>query len=149
MAGGRPKTTVREKLAQISFDPKKIETLGALGLTDVQIGSVLGVTEMTLNLWKKDKEFLIALKKGKELADSKVVESLYRRATGYDHKDTYFSSYQGDVTATPYTKHYPPDVVACIFWLKNRQKGEWRDVQDFTSGGEKIGSVQVTIVKSK
>jgi hypothetical protein len=26
-------------------------------------------------------------------------------------------------------KHYPPDVTACIFWLKNRQPERWRDVQ--------------------
>jgi hypothetical protein len=25
-------------------------------------------------------------------------------------------------------KHYPPDVTACIFWLKNRQPEKWRDV---------------------
>jgi hypothetical protein len=26
-------------------------------------------------------------------------------------------------------KYYPPDVTACIFWLKNRQPERWRDVQ--------------------
>jgi hypothetical protein len=26
-------------------------------------------------------------------------------------------------------KFYPPDTTACIFWLKNRQREQWRDVQ--------------------
>jgi hypothetical protein len=34
---------------------------------------------------------------------------------------------------TPFSavgKHYPADVTACIFWLKNRLPAEWRDRQD-------------------
>jgi hypothetical protein len=30
----------------------------------------------------------------------------------------------------PYRQHVPPDVVACIFWLKNRRPDLWRDRQD-------------------
>jgi hypothetical protein len=30
----------------------------------------------------------------------------------------------------PYQEHYPPDTVAAIFWLKNRQKEKWRDKQE-------------------
>jgi hypothetical protein len=29
----------------------------------------------------------------------------------------------------PYVEHVPPDVTACIFWLKNRKPSEWRDSQ--------------------
>jgi hypothetical protein len=34
------------------------------------------------------------------------------------------------VTKVPYREHVPPDVTACIFWLKNRKPSEWRDVQN-------------------
>jgi hypothetical protein len=27
-----------------------------------------------------------------------------------------------------YVEHVPPDVTACIFWLKNRDPAHWRDV---------------------
>jgi hypothetical protein len=27
----------------------------------------------------------------------------------------------------PYVEHVPPDVTACIFWLKNRDPARWRD----------------------
>ena len=30
----------------------------------------------------------------------------------------------------PYVEHVPPDVTACIFWLKNRDPEHWRDVQN-------------------
>jgi hypothetical protein len=146
---GRPKTSVSQKLSAISFDLQKIETMAALGMTDVQIASLLGVCEDTLTTWKKHPEFIRVLKKGKDSADSKVVESLYRRATGYDHEDTYFSSYMGVVSATPYTKHYAPDPTSMIFWLKNRMKDEWRDAQDITSNGKTITAVNVTVVKKK
>jgi hypothetical protein len=29
----------------------------------------------------------------------------------------------------PYIEHVPPDVTACIFWLKNRDPEHWRDSQ--------------------
>jgi hypothetical protein len=29
----------------------------------------------------------------------------------------------------PYTEHVPPDVTACIFWLKNRDPQHWRHSQ--------------------
>jgi hypothetical protein len=29
----------------------------------------------------------------------------------------------------PYVEHVPPDVTACIFWLKNRDPEHWRDSQ--------------------
>jgi hypothetical protein len=74
-------------------------------------------------------EFLQALKGGKEQADDRVERSLYQRAVGYTHDATHFTSFQGAVTATPYRNHCPPDVVAQIFWLKNRRPDLWRDKQ--------------------
>jgi hypothetical protein len=30
-------------------------------------------------------------------------------------------------SGAPYVEHVPPDVTACIFWLKNRDPAHWRD----------------------
>ena len=30
----------------------------------------------------------------------------------------------------PYVEHVPPDTTACIFWLKNRRREDWRDRVD-------------------
>lgn len=103
-----------------------------LGATDDDLANFFGVTDTTIKTWKKKhKGFLASLKEAKIEADAKVVRSLYQRATGYDHIDTHFSNYEGEVTATEYMKHFIPDVTACIFWLKNRQPDKWRDVKEF------------------
>jgi hypothetical protein len=97
-----------------------------LGLIDAELAVFFEVNEVTINRWKKaHPEFCKALKKGKTVADAEVAEKLFQRAVGYSHPDVHISNYQGVVTITNITKHYPPDTVACIFWLKNRRRMSW------------------------
>ena len=100
-----------------------------LGATDIELADFFDVEEKTINNWKKKHpEFLQSIKEGKDQADSRVAESLYNRALGYSHADTKFATYEGQITdSKEYTKHYPPDTTAAIFWLKNRQSSKWRD----------------------
>jgi hypothetical protein len=133
--GGRPKTTVKQRVEMITFDYDKIKKLAEFGFIDTQLAELFGVTEKTITNWKKQSpEFITALKKGKEIADARVVMSLLERATGYSHPDVHISNHQGVITETKITKHYAPDPTSMIFWLKNRQPANWRDRQeiDFT-----------------
>lgn len=99
-----------------------------LGATDKTLAEFFNVAESTINLWKqKQPKFLDAIKRGKVVADANVAHSLYRRATGYSCPETHVSNYQGQITLTEITKHYPPDTTSCIYWLKNRQPDNWRD----------------------
>jgi len=99
-----------------------------LGVKDTQIATFLEVDVATINRWKiAHPEFCESLQEGKEQADAKVAESLYHRALGCQHEDVHISNYQGKITTTPITKHYPPDTTAAIFWLKNRQTKNWSD----------------------
>lgn len=101
-----------------------------LGATDEEMATFLDVSKRTFNYWKKrHPSFLHSIKKGKTEADAKVSQSLYHRAIGYSHKDTYFSTYQGKIISEDIIKYYPPDPTAAIFWLKNRQPDKWRDVK--------------------
>ena len=118
-----------------SYDPKydrQAYKLCLLGATDKQIADFFGVAEQTINNWKNDyPSFLESLKKGKDKADAEIAHSLYHRAKGYQHaEDKVFCSAAGQVTIVPTIKHYAPDTTACIFWLKNRQKEDWRDRQE-------------------
>ena len=62
-----------------------------------------------------------ALAAGKAEADGRVERSLYMRAVGYSYDaEKIFCDKNGNVTKVPYREHVPPDVTACIFWLKNR-----------------------------
>lgn len=127
MSVGRP-TKYSKKLIPQVYE------LCLLGATDFELAEFFNVSESTLNTWKKKHpEFLESLKTGKDAADAKVAQSLYQRAIGYDAIDTKFASHEGVITdAKEYTKHYPPDVTAAIFWLKNRQSGKWRDKTEAT-----------------
>lgn len=99
-----------------------------LGATDEDLAKFFDVSTSTISNWKvAHPEFKQALIEGRDYADANVASRLYNRAMGYTHPDTHISSYQGIVTETPITKHYPPDTVAAIFWLKNRQRHKWRD----------------------
>ena len=99
------------------------------GATDVEIAKIMDVSEHTITYWKRTKpEFLKALNAGKLTKDEQVERSLFERAIGYNHPDVHITNYQGEITETQIIKHYPPSEVACIFWLKNRQRQKWADV---------------------
>lgn len=114
-----------------SFKPEFVEQarkLAELGATDREAAEFFEVAESTLYLWKHTHpEFSEALKVGKETADARVEQSLYRRALGYSHDAVKVMSYEGAAFTEPYVEHYPPDTTAAIFWLKNRRPDLWRD----------------------
>lgn len=99
-----------------------------LGATDAELADFFEVSEDTIYEWKKVRpEFSEALRRGKAEADAEVAASLYKRAIGYSHPDTHVSNYQGIITLTELTKHYPPETGAAFLWLKNRQPHKWKD----------------------
>ena len=107
--GGRPSkkdTIPKEQLA----------ILYKAGFTDKQVSEFYGITEQTINNWKKsDPKFFDALKDWKAHADTEVEKSLFKRACGWTDNAG---------------KEYPPDPTSMIFWLKNRQPTSWRDKQE-------------------
>jgi len=109
--------------------PGRAHRLALLGLTDAQIADAMGFSESTIKRWKREHEkFRQALDAGKAMADGYVAQSLYRRARGYSHKAVDIKVVNGQIVETEIVKRYPPDTTAAIFWLKNRQRGIWRDV---------------------
>ena len=109
--------------------------MALLGATNKQLAAAFGVSELTLGNWYKIvPEFAAAVHAGKERADAEVANSLFQRAKGYRHPDVHIVTLRdratGDVQVikTDIEKYYPPDTTACIFWLKNRQRALWRDV---------------------
>jgi hypothetical protein len=61
----------------------------------------------------------------------RVERSLYERANGYsyDAVKIFMPANRKKPVYAPYVEHVPPDVTACIFWLKNRDPQHWRDTQ--------------------
>ena len=115
-----------------------------LGYTDAQLADFFEVAEATINTWKKEHpEFLESIKKGKDISDAEVTDSLYQRAMGYVAPDVDIRVIENKIVKTKITKHYPPDTAAAIFWLKNRQKKLWRDKIDHGIEGADGGPLQV------
>lgn len=112
-----------------------------LGATDADMARILGVSIRTVRSWQvSNPEFARALRVGKAAADSNVERSLYQRAIGFAHEDTDIRVVKGKVVKTEVVKHYPPDTTACIFWLKNRNRKDWRDRIDAAVGGPEEGA---------
>lgn len=122
--GGRP-SKFNESLAAQIMD------LAMGGSTDEEIAAKIGISIRAFTNWKKRYDGLgEGLKDAKCVADELVEASLFSRATGYSHRAVKFfwDAKKGDIKSQPYIEHHPPDTTACIFWLKNRQPANWRDV---------------------
>ena len=119
---GRP-TDYKDEYNDLAF---KFSLLGA---TDKQMSGFFGVSEVTLNAWKKKHpEFLKSLKDGKVKADAEVANALFHRAKGYTHQEEKIFMFKGMIVRADTLKHYAPDTAACMIWLKNR--AGWRDSRD-------------------
>jgi len=117
--------------------------LCALGATDAQLADFFEVSISTINLWKvKHPEFSESVSVPKEIADSRVEQSLYRRAMGYEHDEVDIRVVGGEIVETPIRKYYPPDSTAMIFWLKNRKSAEWREMKAVELTGAGGGPVE-------
>lgn len=125
-----------------------VEGLCKLGATDPEIAEALGVHISTIKNWKNSNEgFLSAIKRGKELADMQVAESLFKRATGYKSKKVVTASFQGQITdEKEIDEEVVPDVTAQIFWLKNRRPDLWRSNRDADdTGKQEAQPVSITV----
>ena len=127
--GGRPSKLTPQLAVKIFFMARR-------GFTDLEIAEVLDLTEQTINNWKKIPEFFEALKENKAEADELVELSLFERAVGYSHPEEKVFQYEGEIITHETIKHYPPEPVACFFWLKNRKPKEWRDRIEHAVNGE-------------
>ncbi len=136
--GGRPSL----------YKPEHAETarkLCKLGATTSELADFFDVSVSTVSLWLvTHPEFSEAVKKGKEVADDRVEESLYRRACGYEHDEVDIRVVANELVMTPIRKHYPPDSTAMIFWLKNRRADQWRDKTQQEHTGKDGGPIQLS-----
>lgn len=119
-----------------SYDPDYARMAQAhcrLGATDAELADLFDVNTATIRSWMgRHKDFAEAVKSGiMESFSPRVVRSLAQSAIGYsvDTEEVKITK-DGDEVRYKVRKHYPPNVTACIFWLKNRDPENWRDVQD-------------------
>ena len=98
----------------IELDLREVERLLAMGLTEEQMATSMGVSVSTITRRKKDDaQFAECIKRSKQLGITQVTNALFDSAVNPDK----------------------PNTSAAIFWLKNR--AHWRDRQEIeaTIGG--------------
>lgn len=131
MPAGRPSKFQPEFIGQAA-------KLCALGATDVQLAEFFDVAVSTVALWKvQHSEFSDAIRVPKAVADERVAQSLYMRATGYVYTEQQAfkvrtSATEEAIEVVEVQRLVPPETTAMIFWLKNRQPAQWRDRVEHT-----------------
>src|SRR6478752_4057215 len=92
---------------------KQAAKLCLLGATDAQLADFFEVAVSTVNLWKVQyPEFSESIKLPKAESDTRVEQSLYMRAMGYEHDEVDIRVVGGGLVQTPIRKFYPPDTTA-------------------------------------
>jgi hypothetical protein len=111
------------------------------GLTDEQIAYNIGINPATLYDWKKKyPEISKTLKRGKEVVDRQVENSLLKSALGFEYEEETVTNKGEVVTVKKYERH---NTTAGIFWLKNRKPLEWRDKQQIEQEINQKVSMQI------
>lgn len=107
------------------------------GLTDNDMAALMGITRKTLHVWKKKyPELAEALRDGKDVADRRIENALYKRALGFEYDEVKTTTrvvngkIMKDADIVKTHKVVPGDVTAQIIWLKNRKPAEWRRGED-------------------
>jgi hypothetical protein len=65
---------------------------------------------------------------------------LVERALGFEVDTEEIRVVNGEIVRVPVRKHFPPDVSACIFWLKNRMPHKYKEVVEQHHGVVEIRS---------
>ena len=121
MPGGRP-TLYKPENADIA------RLACMLGAANDALAERFEVSPRTIDNWIATiPEFNAAVRQGRQVADESVVSALFARATGMERKMTRVFCHNGQPVTASYTVELPPDVRACIFWLRNRRPQQWRE----------------------
>lgn len=111
------------------FHPKIAQLAASKGLTDKEIAKECGISEVTLNAWKKKyPKFLKSIRAGKKDPNEMVEAVLYKKCLGFeDPKAVKIMQYQGKPVIVPYKKRFEPCFNSIRLFLMNRMPEKYRD----------------------
>ena len=123
----------------------------AKGKTIKEVITMMGVDPRTFRSWRKQyPEFNEAIEVGKDVAVSRVEQSLFKRACGYDYVEQTFELVEGEMRLVRETrKHMPPDVKAALSFLYNRDSKNWRAIQPPAEETKYLEAIENVLVAMK
>lgn len=138
----------------------KVQGYARDGMTDTEMAEAMRISRSTLNTWlKKFPQMAAVIKAGKEVADRKVENSLFERATGkivmlkkpikvrkviYDENTGKKRSEAEEIEYVDDEEYIPADTKAIIFWLTNRKPDEWKQRVEVANSEEGMyGTVEI------
>jgi len=114
-----------------AYKPENAETARRaclLGATNQDLAERFEVSRTTIDNWLATiPDFSHAVTQGRQVADEAVVAALFARAVGMEHKSTKVFCRNGQPVTAEYMQYFPPDMRACMFWLRNRLPAQWRE----------------------
>lgn len=118
---------MKERMGLPDFTPEQmLLALAKAGLTYNEMAAILGFSVSTLKtILENDQRLWEQVEEAQAAPNFKVEQALFKRALGYQVKEI---TKEDGRPIKVVLKDNAPDVVACIFWLKNRDPRRWRDV---------------------
>ena len=118
------------------YTPEHAETARLFyetGATDEQVARLLRIHLATLYRWRERyPDFAEAALVGKDDADARVQAAMYRRAIGYDYRETkaFLPLGAKEAVQVEVTRHAPADTRVGMQWLRIRRPAEWREPRE-------------------
>lgn len=108
------------------------------GATEHEISTALGISEASLNEYKKKyPELIEALRTGRQHVVLQIKAALYKRACGFEYEERRGIKKGNQIISTEVFKRYcPPDTTAAAMLLRNYCE-DWRDKDSVTTDFKK------------
>jgi len=115
------------------IDPLLVRWAAQRQATLAETSKRINVPQYKLREWlNRHPELASAFFTGQHVADARVIDALFKRATGCTAQDLEIKTDEEDKNGKPQKvkrrhRNLPADICAIRFWLKNRLPNQWAD----------------------
>jgi hypothetical protein len=124
-----------------------VRKMALLGWTEKEIAKNLKIALSTFSYWKNQHPELLEALRNREIADAEVLNAIYQAAIGQKITTQKVIGKGESQRVVEVVEHIPPNVMAGMYWLNNRQRSRFsRNPDPITDPDEPLPqSVSVTV----
>lgn len=145
---GRTKQTFADFINKVGVREDVICRMYGIGLPIGRICEILGITESSWAIMMRENpEFARKFKNAGMIDNMKLVQALFKIATGYKVKETKvaYDKETGTFATTEIEKVIAPDLGALKFWLINRMPDQWKSDNAASVQDNSINQFQILL----